>query len=68
MPRLGIFRSYSWRVIHCDDEVTYTPPTDSRIRVAVLTLSDKGSQGQREDKVVLILKNIWKKEVIVSHH
>ena len=51
MPRLGIFaRVIHGGVIHCDDEVTYTPPTDSRIRVAVLTLSDKGSQGLRVDE------------------
>lgn len=57
MPRLGIFA----RVIHggtiqCDDEVTITPRTDSRMRVAVLTLSDKGSQGLRKDESGLYIK------------
>ena len=51
MPRLGIFaRVIHGGVIHCDDEVTYTPPADSRMRVAILTLSDKGSQGLRVDE------------------
>ena len=51
MPRLGIFaKVIHGGIIHCDDEVTYTPPTDSRMRVAVLTLSDKGSQGLRVDE------------------
>lgn len=51
MPRLGIFaRVIHGGVIHSGDEVTYTPPTDSRMRVAILTLSDKGSQGLRVDE------------------
>lgn len=51
MPRLGIFaKVIHGGIIHCGDEVTYTPPTDSRMRVAILTLSDKGSQGLRVDE------------------
>ena len=45
MPRLGIFaRVIHGGVTHCDDEVTYTPPSDSRIRVAVLTYPIKQSR------------------------
>lgn len=51
MPRLGLFA----RVIHggtiqCQDEVSFSTRTDLRKRVAVLTLSDKGSKGLRIDE------------------
>ena len=37
--------------IHVGDEVTLLPPPeDPPLRSAVITLSDKGSRGEREDK------------------
>ena len=66
----GIFaRVIHGGVIHCDDEVTYTPPTDSRIRVAVSSLYPiKAVRDKERMKVALVFRNIWKKEAIMSHH
>lgn len=52
MPRLGVFA----RVLHSGtvrvgDAVTVLPmPADAPLRAAVITLSDKGSRGEREDQ------------------
>jgi molybdopterin adenylyltransferase len=47
MPREGIFaKVIKEGTIHADDEVTVLPS----IRAAILTVSDKGSRGEREDK------------------
>lgn len=52
MPREGVFaRVVKGGEIHVGDEVTLLPPPeDPPLRVAVITLSDKGSRGEREDK------------------
>lgn len=52
MPREGVFaRVLEGGEIHVGDEVTLLPPTaDPPLRAAVITLSDKGSRGEREDK------------------
>ena len=52
MPREGVFaRVVKSGEIHVGDEVTLLPPQeDPPLRAAVITLSDKGSRGEREDK------------------
>ena len=52
MPREGVFaRVLKGGEIHVGDEVTLLPPPeDPPLRSAVITLSDKGSRGEREDK------------------
>ena len=52
MPREGVFaRVVKGGEIHVGDEVTLLPPPeDPPLRAAVITLSDKGSRGEREDK------------------
>ena len=52
MPREGVFaRVLKGGEIHVGDEVTLLPPLeDPPLRAAVITLSDKGSRGEREDK------------------
>ena len=52
MPREGVFaRVLEGGEIHVGDEVTLLPPPeDPPLRAAVITLSDKGSRGEREDK------------------
>ena len=52
MPREGVFaRVIAGGEIRVGDEVTLLPPPeDPPLRAAVITLSDKGSQGKREDK------------------
>ena len=52
MPREGVFaRVLEGGEIHVGDEVTLLPPLENPpLRAAVITLSDKGSRGEREDK------------------
>ncbi len=52
MPREGVFaRVLTGGEIRVGDEVTLLPPLeDPPLRAAVITLSDKGSRGEREDK------------------
>ncbi len=52
MPREGVFaRVVKGGEIHVGDDVTLLPPPeDLPLRAAVITLSDKGSRGEREDK------------------
>ena len=52
MPREGVFaRVVKGGEIHVGDDVTLLPPPeDPPLRAAVITLSDKGSRGEREDK------------------
>ena len=52
MPREGVFaRVLTGGEIHVGDEVTLLPPLENPpLRAAVITLSDKGSRGEREDK------------------
>ena len=52
MPREGVFaRVLQGGEIHVGDEVTLLPPPENPpLRAAVITLSDKGSRGEREDK------------------
>ena len=52
MPREGVFaRVLKGGEIHVGDEVTLLPPPeDPPLRAAIITLSDKGSRGEREDK------------------
>ena len=52
MPREGVFaRVIAGGEIRVGDEVTLLPPPENPpLRVAVITLSDKGSRGEREDK------------------
>lgn len=52
MPREGVFaRVLKGGEIHVGDEVTLLPPPeDPPLRAAVITLSDKGSRGEREDQ------------------
>ena len=52
MPREGVFaRVLQGGKIHVGDEVTLLPaPENPPLRAAVITLSDKGSRGEREDK------------------
>ncbi len=52
MPREGVFaRVVKSGAIHVGDEVTLLPPPENPpLRAAVITLSDKGSRGEREDK------------------
>ena len=52
MPREGVFaRVVQGGEIHVGDEVTLLPPLEHPpLRAAVITLSDKGSRGEREDK------------------
>ena len=52
MPREGVFaRVVRGGEIRVGDEVTLLPPPeDPPLRAAVITLSDKGSRGEREDK------------------
>ena len=52
MPREGVFaRVLEGGEIHVGDEVTLLPTAaDPPLRAAVITLSDKGSRGEREDK------------------
>ncbi len=52
MPREGVFaRVVQGGIIRVEDPVTLLPPPEEPpLRAAVITLSDKGSQGKREDK------------------
>ena len=52
MPREGVFaRVLTGGEIHVGDEVALLPPLENPpLRAAVITLSDKGSRGEREDK------------------
>ena len=52
MPREGVFaRVLHGGEIHVGDEVTLLPALENPpLRAAVITLSDKGSRGEREDK------------------
>ena len=52
MPREGVFaRVVQGGIIRVGDPVTLLPPPEEPpLRAAVITLSDKGSQGKREDK------------------
>ena len=52
MPHEGVFaRVLHGGTIHVGDEMTLLPPEeDPPLRAAVITLSDKGSRGEREDK------------------
>ena len=52
MPHEGVFaRVLTGGEIHVGDEVTLLPaPENPPLRAAVITLSDKGSRGEREDK------------------
>ena len=52
MPREGVFaRVVQGGIIRVGDPVTLLPPPEEPpLRAAVITLSDKGSQGEREDK------------------
>ena len=52
MPREGVFaRVVKSGAIHVGDEMTLLPPLENPpLRAAVITLSDKGSRGEREDK------------------
>ena len=52
MPREGVFaRVIAGGEIRVGDEVTLLPPPENPpLRAAVITLSDKGSRGEREDK------------------
>ena len=52
MPREGVFaRVVKGGTIHTGDEIKLLPtPADLPLRAAVITLSDKGSRGEREDK------------------
>ena len=52
MPREGVFaRVIAGGEIRVGDEVTLLPPPKNPpLRAAVITLSDKGSRGEREDK------------------
>lgn len=52
MPREGVFaRVLTGGEIHVGDEMTLLPPPeDPPLRAAVITLSDKGSRGEREDR------------------
>ena len=52
MPREGVFaRVVQGGIIRVGDPVTLLPPSEEPpLRAAVITLSDKGSQGKREDK------------------
>ena len=52
MPREGVFaRVLQGGEIHVGDEVTLLPPPENPpLRAAVITLSDKGSRREREDK------------------
>lgn len=52
MPREGVFaRVLKGGEIRVGDEVTLLPPPeDPPLRAAVITLSDKGSRGERQDK------------------
>ena len=50
MPTNGLFsRVLKGGTIQLNDSVEVLKERDKRLRVAILTLSDKGSQGQRED-------------------
>ena len=52
MPHEGVFaRVLHGGTIHVGDEMTLLPPEENPpLRAAVITLSDKGSRGEREDK------------------
>ena len=52
MPREGVFaRVLTGGEIHVGDKMTLlSPPEDPPLRAAVITLSDKGSRGEREDR------------------
>ena len=50
MPTNGLFsRVLKGGTIQLNDSVEVLKEKDKRLRVAILTLSDKGSQGLRED-------------------
>ena len=60
MPREGVFaRVIAGGEIRVGDEVTLlTPPENPPLRAAVITLSDKGSRGEREDKSGPLIVNL----------
>lgn len=67
MPTNGLFsRVLKGGTIQLNDSVEVLKEKDKRLRVAILTLSDKGSQGLREDLVDRTSKIILKKEAIMS--
>ena len=71
MPREGVFaRVIAGGEIRVGDEVTLLPPLENPpLRAAVITLSDKGSRGEREDKSgPLILKMLAAAGYKVKRH
>jgi len=62
MPREGIFaKVLKGGEIHVDDEITMTPPAGDRpFTAAIVTLSDKGSRGEREDKSGPLIEEMLK--------
>lgn len=59
MPHFGVFtKVLKGGHIHVGDHVEVIKNVDTRIRVAVLTLSDKASIGQREDKSGPLIEKI----------
>lgn len=59
MPHFGVFcKVIKGGHIHVGDVVKVIENTDTRMRVAVLTMSDKASLGQREDKSGPLIKKI----------
>lgn len=64
MPRMGVFTQVlKGGIIHVGDEITMLPPeADRPFTAAVITLSDKGARGEREDKsgplIVEMLKDV----------
>lgn len=59
MPREGVFaKVLCGGELHVGDVLTMTPPSPERsFQAAVITLSDKGSQGQREDRSGPLIAN-----------
>ena len=63
MPTNGLFsRVLKGGTIQLNDSVEVLKERDKRLRVAILTLSDKGSQGQREDLSGPYIQNYFKEK------
>lgn len=64
MPREGVFaKVVAPGTIKVGDEMTMIPPKeDRRFRAAVITLSDKGFKGEREDKSGPLLEDLLKEQ------
>ena len=63
MPTNGLFsRVLKGGTIQLNDSVEVLKEKDNRLRVAILTLSDKGSQGQREDLSGPYIQNYFKEK------